>query len=51
MGNLIEGILKSRHNIKEIMKKDFKSTYTNPIVILLLIAVIILPSLYGLVNI
>lgn len=51
MGNLIERILNSRHNIFEIIKNDFKSAFTNPIVILLLVAIIILPSLYGLVNI
>lgn len=42
---------KSRRNVLEIMKNDFKSAFTNPIVTLLLIGVIILPSLYGLVNI
>ncbi|WP_407424778.1 YhgE/Pip family protein [Methanobrevibacter sp.] len=51
MANLIERIIHSRHNILEIITTDFKSSYTNPIVILLLIAIIILPSLYGLVNI
>lgn len=51
MANLIERILNSRHNILEILKSDLKSTVTNPIVIILLIAIIILPSLYGLVNI
>ena len=51
MSNLIERILNSRHNIFEILKNDFKSAFTNPIVILLLVAIIILPSLYGLVNI
>ena len=51
MANLIERILNSRHNIYEILRNDLKSTVTNPIVIILLIAIIILPSLYGLVNI
>lgn len=51
MIDLIDGILNSRHNIRGIIKKDFKSAFTNPIVILVLLAVIILPSLYGLVNI
>ena len=51
MANLIERIIHSRHNILEIITTDFKSSFTNPIVILLLIAIIILPSLYGLVNI
>lgn len=51
MSDLINGILNSRHNIAEIIKNDSKSAFTNPIVILLLLAVIVLPSLYGLVNI
>lgn len=51
MSDLINGILNSRHNILEIIKNDSKSAFVNPIVILLLIAVILLPSLYGLVNI
>lgn len=37
--------------ITEIMKDTFKSSYANPIVTLLLIAIIILPSLYALINI
>lgn len=41
----------STNNIREIMGKDIKSAFTNPIVILLLIGIMILPSLYGLVNI
>ena len=51
MANLITRILNSRHNIYEIITKDLRSTTKNPIVIFLLIALIILPSLYGLVNI
>lgn len=51
MGNLIERIINSRHNILEIIKTDAKSAFVNPIVIFLLVAIIILPSLYGLVNI
>ena len=51
MSNLIERIFESRHNILEIIRSDFKSAFTNPIVIFLLVAIIILPSLYGLVNI
>ena len=51
MVDLINRILNSRHNIREIIKNDAKSAFVNPIVILLLIAVIILPSLYGLINI
>lgn len=38
-------------NIVEIMKRDFKSAFSNPIVTIVLIAVIILPSLYALLNI
>lgn len=41
----------SRNNIKEIITDDFRGSIKNPIVIIVLIAVIILPSLYGLVNI
>lgn len=38
-------------NIFEIIKHDFKSAFSNPIVTLVLIAIIILPSLYALLNI
>ncbi|WP_405268222.1 YhgE/Pip family protein [Methanobrevibacter sp.] len=38
-------------NIAEIMKNDFKSAFSNPIVTIVLIAIIILPSLYALLNI
>lgn len=41
----------SKSNTLEIMKNDLKSAFTNPIVILILIALMFLPSLYGLVNI
>ena len=51
MVNLIDGILNSRHKIREIIQNDAKSAFVNPIAILLLIAIIILPSLYGLINI
>lgn len=37
--------------ITELMKSDFKSAFANPIVTLILIAIIILPSLYALINI
>lgn len=37
--------------IVELMKNDFKSAFANPIVTLLLLAIIILPSLYALINI
>ena len=38
-------------NITELMKNDFKSAFSNPIVIFILIAIIILPSLYAILNI
>lgn len=41
----------SDNNITEIIRKDFHSAFSNPIVIIVLLAIIILPSLYGLVNI
>ena len=41
----------SVNNIKEIIKKDLKATISNPIVVIVLIAIIILPSLYALLNI
>lgn len=39
------------NNIVEIMKKDFKAAFSNPIVIIVLVAIIVLPSLYALINI
>ena len=39
------------NNIYEIMKRDLKVSFSNPIVIIVLIAIIILPSLYALLNI
>ncbi|WP_295116055.1 YhgE/Pip domain-containing protein [uncultured Methanobrevibacter sp.] len=38
-------------NIIEIIKKDFKSAFSNPIVTIVLIGIIILPSLYAILNI
>ena len=38
-------------NIIEIMKTDFKAAFSNPIVTFVLLALIILPSLYALINI
>ena len=38
-------------NVGEIIKSDVRATFSNPIVIIVLIALIILPSLYALVNI
>ena len=39
------------HNVFEIIKKDLKSATSNPIVTIVLIGLIILPSLYALLNI
>ena len=39
------------NNVFEIIKKDFKSAFSNPIVTIVLIGLIILPSLYALLNI
>ena len=39
------------NNVFEIIKKDFKSALSNPIVTIVLIGLIILPSLYALLNI
>ena len=41
----------SKNRILDIMRGDFHDCFANPIVILVLFAIIILPSLYGLVNI
>ena len=49
--DLAERKEQSKNHIVEIMKNDFYSSFKNPIVILLLLGVILLPSLYGLVNI
>ena len=38
-------------NIIEIIKNDFKSAFSNPIVTLVLIGMIIVPSLYAIINI
>lgn len=39
------------NNIVEIMKRDLKASFSNPIVVIVLVAIIILPSLYALLNI
>lgn len=39
------------NNIIEIMKRDFKASLSNPIVMIVLIGIIILPSLYAIINI
>ena len=38
-------------NIVEIMRNDFRAAFSNPIVTIILIGLIILPSLYALINI
>lgn len=39
-------------HVSELLKKDFKDVFTkNPIVVLTLLAIIILPSLYALINV
>ena len=38
-------------NIVEIIKTDVKSAFSNPIVLIVLIGIIIIPSLYALINI
>ena len=38
-------------NVLEIMRNDFRSAHSNPIVIITLIAIIIIPSLYAVINI
>ncbi|WP_304089039.1 YhgE/Pip domain-containing protein [Methanobrevibacter ruminantium] len=46
--NLVSGL----GNVHELLKKDFRDVFTkNPIVVLTLLAIIILPSLYALINI
>ena len=40
-----------RKNIVEILENDFKSTFSNPFVVIALIVLIILPSLYAILNI
>ena len=44
-------MLKHPRNIIEIMRSDFKAAFSNPIVTIILIGLIILPSLYALINI
>ena len=40
------------HHISQLLKKDFNDVFTkNPIVVITLLAIIILPSLYALINI
>jgi putative membrane protein len=42
---------KDMGNIVEIMKNDFKSAFSHPVVTIVLIGIIVLPSLYALLNI
>ena len=42
---------KRKENIAEIMKNDLMAAFSNPIVTFILIAIIILPSLYALLNV
>lgn len=52
MSNLRQGRRLNPSNVVKIIKHDFKDAFTkNPIVVLTLIAIIILPSLYSLINI
>ena len=44
-------MLKHPENIIEIMKSDFKAAFSNPVVVIILIGLIVLPSLYALINI
>ncbi|WP_295616757.1 YhgE/Pip domain-containing protein [uncultured Methanobrevibacter sp.] len=44
-------MLKHPRNIIEIMRSDFKAAFSNPIVTIILIGLILLPSLYALINI
>ena len=37
------------NNVLEIIKNDFKSAFSNPIVTIILVGLIILPSLYALI--
>lgn len=49
--NFLDDSKKGGEHVLEIMKKDLKSTIKNPIVMVVLLAIIIIPSLYALVNI
>ncbi|RAP51803.1 MAG: hypothetical protein BZ138_04350 [Methanosphaera sp. rholeuAM270] len=49
--DLKEETNKSKGNILEIVKGDFHSAFKNPIITIVLLGVILLPSLYGLINI
>ena len=41
----------SINNILEIIKNDFKSAFSHPIVVITIIAIILLPSLYAILNV
>lgn len=44
-------VVEINNNIIEIIRKDFKSAFSNPIVTIVIIGLIIIPSLYALLNI
>ena len=44
-------VVEINNNIIEIIQKDFKSAFSNPIVTIVIIGLIIIPSLYALLNI
>lgn len=44
-------MMRHPENIIEIVKSDFKAAFSNPIVTIILLGLIILPSLYALINI
>ena len=46
-----KNIMKHLHNVKEITSKDAHEAFKNPVVVITLIAIIILPSLYAVLNI
>ena len=49
--NLQERGAPQRSHINEIIYHDLRASFSNPVVILIILAMLILPSLYGLVNI
>lgn len=49
--NLRERTKEHHNHVTEIIRHDLRASFSNPIVVLILLAMLILPSLYGLVNI
>ncbi len=49
--SMLERIERNGEHVKEIIINDFKNVFKNPIVMIVLLAIVILPSLYALVNI